>query len=83
MIMKPSPCLSERQKAHDAGFTASFSFDDGGIRCHVNNKMYPFRSCLQASSICWIAREIVYRIETSDGVKGIAVIDFERPEEED
>ncbi len=70
--------ITELQKALQEGYTEYFSFIDGYIKSDKTpEKTYSIICCKERKPCpCLITKTIVYRIQTIDGTKGVAVIDF-------
>ena len=75
--------IPELQKAIQAGYTEIFSFLDGHIVSVSNpEKMYPIIFCKERQPCpCLITRTVVYRIQTTDGLKGVIVLDLDRDDD--
>ncbi len=67
---------TELQKAKEAGYTHLFTFFDGQLYCTAApNKGYYPKNLKIVPNPCSIEEQIVYRIETTDGINGSAIID--------
>lgn len=73
--------LSQQEIAIQDGYTQCFVFADGHIYCTTNpEKIYSLVEVEKQPYPCSITETVVYRIITPDGIKGIAVIEFEQNE---
>lgn len=61
-------------KAFDEGFIYSFEFLNGQLYCmNAPTKFFNPKDIEIHPMPCFIAKHIVYRITTPDGIKGIAI----------
>jgi len=73
--------LTQQELAIKEGYTECFVFADGHVYCKlIPEKCYPIASIEKQPCPCTITETVVYRIKTTDGIKGIAVISFEQDE---
>lgn len=69
--------LTEQQKARAAGYIFTFIFEDGHVHCEESpERIYPISTVQKQPYPCYITQTIVYRFETPDGFKAIAILDF-------
>ncbi len=69
--------LTQQDLAFQDGYTELFEFIEGQIhRPLCPGTIYPIIPLEKRPYPCLVTRKIVYRIKTSDGIKGVAVIDF-------
>lgn len=73
--------LTQQEIAIQDGYTKCFVFADGHIYCTTNPSVsYCLKEVEKQPYPCILTETVVYRITTPDGVKGIAVIEFEQDE---
>jgi hypothetical protein len=80
-----SPEISpEVAKAVEAGYTERFVFSDGVLHCtSIPQRVYLVHQVQKQPSPCQSSRSNIYRIQTSDGIKGIAIIEWVEIEMDD
>lgn len=80
-----SPEMSlEVKKAFDVGYIERFVFKDGCIYCTSSpQKIYLVQEIYKQPIPCQVSKSNIYRIETPEGIKGIAIVEWIEIEQDD
>jgi len=80
----PPEMSPESIKAFDAGYRQRFVFKNGDLYCTLNpEKCYPIQTVSKQAIPCIRSKSNIYRIETPEGTKGIAIVEWVEIEQDD